>query len=61
MNKEDDYMPLKTLSAIIYDKYGNPILELPVVCLQSPHSIFRELLNKNIGTDITDLWTFGPK
>lgn len=61
MNKEDGYMPLKTISAIIYDKFGNPVLELPVITLQSPHSIFRELLAKKVGKDITDLWTFGPK
>jgi hypothetical protein len=47
MGKDDSYIP-KTLSAIIYDTKGNPILELPIITLQSPHSIFRELRKKGI-------------
>ena len=40
MGKEDTQVPLKTISAIIYDK-GKPVLELPIITFQSPHSILR--------------------
>jgi hypothetical protein len=49
MGKKDEDMPSKTLSAIIYDKFGNAILEIPMVVLQSPHSIFIEMRDKGIG------------
>jgi hypothetical protein len=49
MGKKDEDVPRKTLSAIIYDKYGNARLEIPMVVLQSPHSIFIEMRNKGIG------------
>jgi hypothetical protein len=29
--------------------------------LQSPHSIFRELRDKNLGMDILSMWNFGKK
>ena len=61
MGKKDEDIPRKTLSAIIYDKYGNAILEIPMVVLQSPHSIFIEMRNKGIGQDITNLWKFDKK
>lgn len=60
MGKDDSYVP-KTLSAIVYDTKGNPILELPIITLQSPHSIFRELKKKGIAQDITRIWNFGEK
>ena len=61
MGKEDADIPTKTISAIIYDKVGNPVLELPIITLQSPHSIFRELQKNGIAPDITSLWNFGKK
>ena len=61
MWKEDSDVPLKTISAIIYDKNHNPVLELPIITFQSPHSIFRELKNKGIGQDIVNAWDFGEK
>ena len=61
MGKEDADVPTKTISAIIYDKVGNPVLELPIITLQSPHSIFRELQKNGIAPDITSLWNFGKK
>ena len=53
-------MSNKTISAVIYSN-GNPILELPVLTLQSPHSIFNEMREKEICSDITKLWKFGAK
>ena len=61
MRKDDVDTMRKTLSAIIYDKDGNAILELPIITLQSPHSIFHELQKKGIASDITDKWTFDKK
>jgi hypothetical protein len=61
MLKEDNDVPTKTISAIIYDRAGNPILELPIISFQSPHSIFRELLKNGVAKDITNMWTFGKK
>ena len=61
MGKKDEDIPRKTLSAIIYDKYGNARLEIPMIVLQSPHSIFIEMRNKGIGQDITNLWKFDKK
>ena len=60
MNKEDTDVPSKTLSAIFYDQSGVPILEIPMITFQSPHSIFRELKDKNIAPDIVNAWVFGP-
>lgn len=61
MGKEDADVPTKTISAIIYDRVGNPVLELPIITLQSPHSIFRELRKNGIASNITNLWNFGKK
>lgn len=55
MGKEDYDIPRKTLSAIIYQN-GNPVLEVPMITLQSPHSLLRELKNKGVASDITSLW-----
>lgn len=60
MGKEDTDVLRKTLSAIIYEK-GVPVLELPIITLQSPHSIFKELKARGIASDITSKWVFGPK
>ena len=61
MNKEDDMIPSKTLSAIIYDATGEPILEFPIITFEAPHSIFRAMVKEKIGNDITSLWNFGKK
>lgn len=61
MGKEDADVPQKTISAIIYNSNNEPVLEIPIITLQSPHSIFRELLNNGIAKDITNIWNFGPK
>jgi hypothetical protein len=45
MNKEDHYVPSKLLAAVVYDSRNKPILELPVVTFQSPHSILKQLDN----------------
>lgn len=55
MGKEDTNVPLKTISAIIYDK-GKPVLELPIITFQSPHSILRQMEKQNIGMDVVQLW-----
>jgi hypothetical protein len=46
----------KQIAAIIY-KNGKPILELPAIDLQAPHSIFAAMRNKGICPDITGKWT----
>ena len=61
MRKDDSDTMRKTLSAVIYDRNGNAILELPIITLQSPHSIFNALKDANIASDITDKWTFDEK
>jgi hypothetical protein len=43
MNKEDYYIPRKLLAAVVYDSKNKPILELPVITFQSPHSILKQL------------------
>lgn len=55
MGKEDTQVPLKTISAIIYDK-GKPVLELPIITFQSPHSILRQMEKQQIGMDVVQLW-----
>ena len=60
MGKEDEDVPNKTLSAIIYQN-EKAVLELPIITLQSPHSIFRELKNNGVASDITSLWDFKKK
>ena len=60
MYGEDIEVPLKTISAIIY-KGSEPILELPVLTLQSPHSILNEMRALGICPDITSLWKFDVK
>lgn len=54
MDKEDSDIPKKHLSAIFYDKSGNPILEIPMITFQSPHSIFSQMLD--IDGEIANLW-----
>ena len=61
MHKEDLNIPPKTISAIIYNSKGIPVLEVPMVTLQSPHSIFYAMSLSGIGKDITSLWTFRDK
>ena len=61
MAKEDHDVPSKTISAIIYNSNNVPVLEVPMVTLQSPHSIFAAMKQAGVGKDITDLWTFGKK
>ena len=56
MGKSDTRVPLKTISAIIYDKTGTPLLELPIITLQSPHSIFRQMEKQDIGKDVIQIW-----
>ena len=60
MHKDDSDVPTKTLSAVIYQN-GVAVLELPIITLQSPHSIFRELRDKNLGKDILSFWSFDKK
>lgn len=61
MGKEDSDVPSKTLSAIFYDNAGKPFLEIPMITLQSPHSIFIDMKKAGIGKDVTDKWIFGQK
>ena len=56
MGNSGTKVPLKTISAIIYDKTGTPLLELPIITLQSPHSIFRQMEKQDIGKDIIQIW-----
>lgn len=56
MYKEDHDVPQKHLSAIFYDKSGNPILEVPIITFQAPHSIFHELQRLGMASDLTDIW-----
>jgi hypothetical protein len=58
--EEDSYLGIKHLCAIIY-KDNIPVLELPIITLQAPHSIFLEMRKKRICSDITRFWKFGPK
>lgn len=59
-DEDSGYLVNKTLSAIIY-KDNVPILELPIITLQSPHSIFLDMREKGIGQDVWSLWKFGNK
>lgn len=61
MQRDDINVLHKYLSAIICDDTGTPILELPVMSIQSPHSILRAMRDKGIASDLTELWTFGEK
>lgn len=60
MLKEDKNIPIKTISAIIYDKNDVPILEVPMISLLSPMVIFKQLNripNKsNELNDILNIW-----
>ena len=60
MLKEDKNIPIKTISAIIYDTNNNPILEVPMISLLSPMVIFKQLNripNKsNELNDILNIW-----
>lgn len=60
MYGEDIEAPRKTISAIIYSD-GKPVLELPMLTLQSPHSILNEMRDLEICPDITSLWKFDAK
>ena len=60
MYGEDIEVPRKTISAIIYSG-TKPILELPVLTLQSPHSLLNEMRELEICKDITSLWKFNVK
>ena len=51
----------KTLSAIFLDGNGQAVLEIPMITLQSPHSILRELRDNGVAKDITSLWNFNKK
>jgi hypothetical protein len=57
---ENKYIPKKTLSAIIY-QHGKPILELPVITLQSPHDVFIHLRDAGLAPDLIPLWNFNKK
>ena len=52
----DNQAHAKSLSAVIFDDLGNAILEIPIVMLQSPHSIFKQMKDAKIGQDITRIW-----
>ena len=54
--EQDNYLMPKQIAAIIY-KNGKPILELPAIDLQAPHSIFAAMCKKGICSDITSKWT----
>ena len=56
MNKEDHYVPSKLLSAVVYDSRNKPILELPVVTFQSPHSILKQLDKLGLAQDVVNIW-----
>ena len=61
MGKEDAYIPSKTFSAIIYNDKNEPVLEIPIITLQAPHSILAEMKKKGLAPNITNLWRFGKK
>ena len=56
MYKQDRDVPTKAISALVYDRSGKPILEIPMITLQSPHSIFRELNDLGIAPDVVNIW-----
>ena len=56
MYKDDRDVPTKAISALVYDRSGKPILEIPMITLQSPHSIFRELNDLGIAPDVVNIW-----
>lgn len=52
----------KSLSAIIFDNTtSEPILEIPLIMLQSPHSIFNQMISAGIGYDVTSIWATKTK
>lgn len=47
----------KSLSAIIFNgQTGQAVLEIPMIMLQSPHSIFHQMKEAGIGQDILQIW-----
>lgn len=52
----DNQVSKKMLTAVFFDKLGNAVLEIPILTLQSPHSILKEMKQKGIGPDVTLIW-----
>ena len=55
-SQKENKVSKKMLSAVFFDKSGQAVLEMPILTLQSPHSIFKDMKRQGIGTDVTQIW-----